>query len=236
LHGAALEVSRDNATVRRFEEPATTAGGIGGGSGGGLSDDGMAAAAGEDTEPEVDPTEPTTITEGALALPRPGRSTAEASNVAWALKELYAALPLSTCVPLDDAVSMLPSQMRDAAATCPDLVAEIRRYPDYFTVWRSPDDELAAKTPAAATTQQPRPTFIVQRTMLGKPEVDLDEVARCVAALVPQGGVDAEKLMRRLPPKVQRYLFHNGLKTTLAKRPDDFVVVGDRVLSIAVRA
>ena len=40
-------------------------------------------------------------------------------------------------------MSMLPSQMRDAMSTAAldDLIAEIQKYPDYFMVWRSPDDD-----------------------------------------------------------------------------------------------
>ena len=111
--------------------------------------------------------------------------------------------------------------MRDAAATCPNLIEEIEKYPDYFQVWASPDDKKV---------------HIIQRTIVGTPaDVTIDDVVEHASKLIPQGGIDFEKLMRRMPPKLQRYLFRHGIKPTLKKRSDEFLVVGDKILYIAER-
>lgn len=214
LHGAAIEVSRDNTTIRRWEEPrgstASTSGSV---EEAALELDLQSAG---DVE---DPFEPQ-LAEGAAALPKTG-GVADASAVQWALKELYSGLPLSTAVPLDDAVSMLPAQMREAVMNSETPIQEqLNKYPDYFMCWASPDDEK---------------TFIVQRTMIGVPEFELDEVVSVVKSLTPQGGIASEKLLRRVPPRMQRFLFRHGLKTTLMKRPDEFLVVNDKVLCIALK-
>jgi hypothetical protein len=92
-----------------------------------------------------------------------------------------------------------------------------------------------AQAAAAAAAPIPPRKFVVQRTMVSTPEVSDDEVLGTVPALVPQGGIDADRLLRRLPPAMQRYFFRHGLKTTLRRLSTHFVVVGERVLCIEER-
>jgi hypothetical protein len=148
----------------------------------------------------------------------PHETSFDASPLDLAIKELHEALPLLSSVPLEDAVFMLPAGIRTSFQGL-DLAAELREYPSYFSVWEFPDDPKV---------------IVVQRASVETPEIPAEEMISTVHPLVPQGGIDAERLMRKVPLNLQRYFYRHGLKKTLQGFGQQFLVVGDRVLAIGM--
>lgn len=140
----------------------------------------------------------------------------ETTNADWAIKELYDCLPLMQCVEIRDLLVLVSQSIRDGLPK--DLPEALQKYPDYFAVWEYPDEPGL---------------HIVQRAKLVTPEMTDDDVARMIMPLVPQGGIDKDKLMRKVPLQLQRYMYRRGLKVVLARMPKYFLVVGDKVMRVS---
>jgi hypothetical protein len=132
-------------------------------------------------------------------------------DAVYSVRELYDALPLVQAVVLEDLLALVPNGIRQSL---PPTVAEMRslmlRYPEYFACWPYPDDP----------TQ-----LIVQRAKLVTSDIPKEDLVRAVLPLIPQGGLEAEKLMRRVPLPVQRYFYKYGLETMLKEHLADYVLV-----------
>ena len=192
LHGREVSVAADNMKVKKFtpenEKCADT-----------LSSERLAADS-------LSPDDPI------LNIPA---VMAESVDAEWAVKELYDAMPLMQCVEVNDLLDLVTESIRNALPK--DLAGALAKYPDYFTVWASPDD------PAV---------FVVQRAKLVTPDMQDEDIARIVLPLIPQGGIDREKLLRKVPLQLQRFLSRHGVKTVLGRMPNYFLVVGDKVMRV----
>jgi hypothetical protein len=140
----------------------------------------------------------------------------EAVDADWAVKELYDSLPLMQCVIVSDLLDLVSQSIRDALPK--DLPGTLAKYPDYFAIWPAPDG--------------PDGAFVVQRAKLVTPEMSDDEIARMVLPLIPQGGIERERLLRKVPLQLQRYLFRHGVANVLGRMNNYFLVVGDKVMRI----
>jgi hypothetical protein len=180
-----------------------------------VSQDNLTVARFREDRPEEAEPEPEEVIVG-MRLPDEGSMT-EASGAEMALRELYEAMPWTQAVELDDIVTMLPPAIRGLLADV-DLAAELEKYPSYFTTWPYPDDVSVT---------------IVQRAKVDTPEMPDDELALALQYLIPQGGIDAERLMRKVPVHVQRYLYRHGIRTVLGRITKHFYVSDDRILRIS---
>lgn len=131
----------------------------------------------------------------------------------WAVKALYEALPLMQAAELEDFQLLLPKSIRDALPK--NLADELRRHPSYFAVWTYPDDETMT---------------IVQRAKLTTPQLSDTDLTKAVLNMLPANGngIDADKLLRRVPLNVQRYLFRTGLKTTIKERLSAYIEITEK--------
>eukprot|EP00658_Telonema_sp_P-2_P037385 TRINITY_DN26890_c0_g2_i2.p1 TRINITY_DN26890_c0_g2~~TRINITY_DN26890_c0_g2_i2.p1 ORF type:complete len:127 (+),score=29.66 TRINITY_DN26890_c0_g2_i2:174-554(+) len=111
---------------------------------------------------------------------------------------------------LEDFQLLLPKSIRDALPK--NLADELRRHPSYFAVWTYPDDETMT---------------IVQRAKLTTPQLSDTDLTKAVLNMLPANGngIDADKLLRRVPLNVQRYLFRTGLKTTIKERLSAYIEI-----------
>lgn len=134
----------------------------------------------------------------------------------WAIKEVYDSMPLMQCVEVADLLDLVSQSIKDALPK--DLASALMRYPDYFTVWPAPDG--------------PEGAFVAQRAKLVTPDVTDEEIARTVLPLIPQGGIARERLLRRVPLQLQRYLYRHGVKHVLGRMPTYFLVVEDKVMRV----
>lgn len=148
----------------------------------------------------------------------PAEMTAEA-NADWAVRELYDALPLMQCAELAEILVLVPGAVRDALPKAEeDVVALLTQHPDYFSVWRYPDDPS---------------TFIVQRAKVEEPVLDDATIVRMVVPLIPQGGTTLTSLRTRVPLSLQRYFHRHGVVMVLGKLKDVFLISNDRIVRIA---
>ncbi|KEG15335.1 hypothetical protein DQ04_00101020 [Trypanosoma grayi] len=142
----------------------------------------------------------------------------DGSTADWAVRELYDALPLMQCAELDEVMSLVPPSVKNALPPQQDkLVEHLALYPDYFMTWPYPDDPSVT---------------VVQRAKLELLPMEQEDIARMVMPLIPQGGIDASKLLRRVPLPLQRHLYRHGLKKVLGGMTNYFLVVGDKVMRV----
>ncbi|CCD11866.1 unnamed protein product [Trypanosoma congolense IL3000] len=142
----------------------------------------------------------------------------ESTSADWAVRELYDALPLIQCAELDEVMSLVPPSVRAALPQDHNkLVEHLMLYPDYFATWPYPDDPTVT---------------VVQRGMLEPPQLGKEDIVRMVLSLIPQGGIEAHKLMRRVPLPLQRYFYRYGLKKVLGEFNDYFLIVSDKVMRV----
>lgn len=142
----------------------------------------------------------------------PANMEAEA-EANWAIKALYEALPLMQAAELEDFQLLLPRSIRDALPK--NLAQELARHPTYFSVWTYPDDDTVT---------------IVQRAKLTTPELSDADLTKALLGMLPASGnpLDADKLLRRVPLNVQRYLYRKGLKVTVRERLSNYIEVTDK--------
>ncbi|CUG94335.1 Hypothetical protein, putative [Bodo saltans] len=132
-------------------------------------------------------------------------------DAVYSVRELYDALPLVQAVVLKDLLALVPNVIRQSLpSTVEEMRALMLRYPEYFACWAYPDDP----------TQ-----LVVQRAKLVTSDISKEDLVRAVLPLIPQGGLDAEKLMRRVPLPVQRYFYKYGLERMLKEHMADYVLV-----------
>ncbi|KAH8609680.1 hypothetical protein ERJ75_001173300 [Trypanosoma vivax] len=142
----------------------------------------------------------------------------DSTSADWAVRELYDALPLMQCAELDEVMSLVPPSVKKALPHERDkLVEHLGLYPDYFATWSYPDDPSVT---------------VVQRAKLETLPLERDDIVRMVLPLVPQGGIEATRLMRRVPLPLQRHFYRHGLRKVLGELNEYFLVVGDRVLRV----
>lgn len=170
--------------------------------------------------PELEPCAETLLADGLLRhsirpddpivkIPATMAMPVEEAAAEWALQELYDALPLTQCVRLADLLVLVPTSVREGLPREVDpLLAKLRRFPDYFLVWRDPDE--AAATPTTAEH------WFLQRAKLQVPSYSVEELLQMVLPLIPMGGCTTAALLRRAPLPLQLYLAHHGLRRTLS--------------------
>ncbi|SCU68133.1 uncharacterized protein TEOVI_000745800 [Trypanosoma equiperdum] len=142
----------------------------------------------------------------------------ESSSADWAVRELYDALPLMQCAELSEVMSLVPPSIRDALPKeLEKLVEHLALYPDYFATWPYPDDPTV---------------MVVQRAKLEPLHLKNEDIVRMVLSFIPQGGIEAHKLMRRVPLPLQRHFYRHGLKRVLGELKDYFLIVGDKVMRV----
>ena len=220
LHGRDIQVSQDNLSVGRFHPVASDPDG---------SEEAAAAAAA------------LAVNDGASAegprLPKAphiegsgGIEDHNASQVDVALRELYESLPLAQCALLDDMLYLVPQTTRNGLAQAqPSLREALEKFPGYFSVWTFPDDPTQV---------------VVKRTSVNIPSFTGDELLTALLQVVPEpnqyrgekspsgsatSGMPIERLLRRVPLPVQRYLYRQGVSATVAQQPrlnEVFVVDG----------
>ena len=158
--------------------------------------------------------------ESQIANRLPQRQPEGGPNLEWALREVYQQLPLSQCVELEDHLFILPKAVRDLLpADRKELRRVLDTYPGYFAVWSYPDNPTIA---------------VIQRARLPFAPMTDSMLAARIAPMVPQGGITFDRLLRKVSPLVQRYLYRNGLQTVLKRMPGHFLIAGGKVLKVAV--
>lgn len=219
-HGGQVMVSPDNLKVRRFDEslmpprPMKTE----------IPNPSDAAGSADSTPPpppsplDAEIQRATTSAEavaGALELP----TTMPAEpGATWALRELFDSLPLLQVAELDDVLfglapairAMLPSEREE-------LLQLLGKYPNYFEVWPFPDNPSVT---------------IIKRTAVNIHLVPLTDLVRALYPLIPQGGIACDKLLRKVPPPIQRYLYRHGFQKTLGEHPQHFAVAAGKVMKL----
>jgi hypothetical protein len=152
---------------------------------------------------------------GALELPS---SMPAEPGATWALRELFDSLPLLQVAELEDVLfglapairAMLPSDREE-------LLQLLSKYPNYFEVWPYPDNPTVT---------------IIKRTAVNIQLVPLTDLIRALYPLIPQGGIACDKLLRKVPPPIQRYLYRHGFQKTLGEHPQHFAVAAGKVMKL----
>ncbi|EAN97183.1 hypothetical protein, conserved [Trypanosoma cruzi] len=140
------------------------------------------------------------------------------SSADWAVRELYDALPLMQCAELDEVMSLVPPSVKSALPQEQEkLVEHLALYPDYFLTWPYPDD--------------PR-VIVVQRAKLEPLPMEGEDIARVVMPMIPQGGIEVSRLLRRVPLPLQRHFYRHGLKKVLGEMKNYFLIVGEKVMRV----
>lgn len=141
-------------------------------------------------------------------------------SIAWAVRELYDALPLTQCVELEDILTLVPPSVRSGLpAEIEDLQQLLSSYPEYFSVWAYPDNPSVR---------------IIQRAKVETPEYTNDELVSLILPIIPDGGIASNTFVRRLPLALQRWFYKNGLRTALGKLTKYVQVTkDDRIIRIA---
>ena len=223
LHGGVITVSTDNLSVKRFSEdlmpkaPDVTVP---------VEEPEAAPSPSEQrssasTDDTVRPDDISSVAANPVADASgnrlPDAMPAE-PDATWGLKELFDALPLVQAAEIDDALFMLSPAIRNMLpADRNELIELLKKYPAYFAVWPFPDDESVT---------------VIQRASVPANPVPLDELINQLYPLIPQGGVKADRLMRKVPPPVQRYFYRNGLQRTLKEHPEHFAVAAGKVMKL----
>ncbi|ESL07421.1 hypothetical protein TRSC58_04889 [Trypanosoma rangeli SC58] len=136
----------------------------------------------------------------------------------WAVRELYDALPLMQCAELEEVMSLVPPSVRNALPREEaKLVEHLALYPDYFLTWQYPDDPSVT---------------VVQRAKLELLPMEEGDIARMVLPMIPQGGIEAKRLLRRVPLPLQRHFYRHGLKKVLGGMKEYFLVAGEKVVRV----
>lgn len=146
-------------------------------------------------------------------------ATMEDNSLAdWAVRELYDALPLMQCAELAEVMSLVPPSVKDALPQDEGrLVEHLALYPDYFMTWPYPDDPSV---------------IVVQRAKLELMPMDQETIAQMVMQVTPQGGIEASRLLRRVPLPLQRHFYRHGLKKVLGEMKNYFLIAGDKVMRV----
>ncbi|RNF27505.1 uncharacterized protein Tco025E_00241 [Trypanosoma conorhini] len=142
----------------------------------------------------------------------------DSTSADWAVRELYDALPLMQCAELDEVMSLVPPSVKNALPQeQAKLVEHLALYPDYFSTWPYPDDPSV---------------IVVQRAKLEPLPMQPEDIARMVLPMIPQGGIEVARLLRRVPLPLQRHFYRHGLKKVLAEMKQYFLVAGEKVMRV----